>query len=396
MRRYSAGFVRKTERGRWQAVISWQEDGAQRRVTRMLDVRCSPDDESGAKAARRELSRWRERLVADERERCAEDGGGAPSVSVADWCERCVATLEGGGAIERSTAYDYRRCLMKLGVDGLGDVPLGELGPRAVQAWEASLLASGLSPVTVGKCHRVLRRCMRLAEEWGDLDRDPTRGVRPPRRPTRAPNALDAEGRARVASVIAAGDPTPLLTAAALALMGGLRDGECCGLRWSDVDLAGRVLWVHRSIGRDGGSTYVKEPKAGRRRDVPLAPQLAAQLARRREAMRADCEVVMVPFEPALYVIGSVDGRHRDPSCVSHDWSSLARQLGFRGVTGQFATFHDLRHTFATMAIANGVDVKTVSSILGHANAAMTLNVYASADPDAKRAAADVIGDALG
>jgi integrase len=65
------------------------------------------------------------------------------------------------------------------------------------------------------------------------------------------------------------------------------------------------------------------------------------------------------------------------------------------GTEGKRCTFHDLRHTFATAAIAAGVDVKTVSSILGHANAAMTLNVYASADPDAKRRAAAVIDKAI-
>jgi len=66
------------------------------------------------------------------------------------------------------------------------------------------------------------------------------------------------------------------------------------------------------------------------------------------------------------------------------------------GTQGRVPTFHDLRHTFATAAIAEGVDVKTVSSILGHTNAAMTLNVYASADPAAKRAAAETIGEVMG
>lgn len=70
-------------------------------------------------------------------------------------------------------------------------------------------------------------------------------------------------------------------------------------------------------------------------------------------------------------------------------------ELNLIGTEGVRVNFHGLRHTFATVAVASGVDIKTVSSILGHANAAMTLNVYASADPDAKRAAAGLIGDAL-
>jgi integrase len=70
--------------------------------------------------------------------------------------------------------------------------------------------------------------------------------------------------------------------------------------------------------------------------------------------------------------------------------------MGLVGTQGRRPTFHDLRHTFATFAIAEGIDVKTVSSIMGHANAAMTLDIYASADADAKRAAAMTIDEAMG
>lgn len=65
------------------------------------------------------------------------------------------------------------------------------------------------------------------------------------------------------------------------------------------------------------------------------------------------------------------------------------------GTQGKEPSFHDLRHTFATTAISEGVDVKSVASILGHTNAAMTLNIYASADPDAKRRAAKTVSEAL-
>lgn len=66
------------------------------------------------------------------------------------------------------------------------------------------------------------------------------------------------------------------------------------------------------------------------------------------------------------------------------------------GTEGRICTFHDLRHTFATAAIAAGVDVKTVSSILGHANAAMMLNVYASADHDAVASAMERMAGIMG
>lgn len=79
------------------------------------------------------------------------------------------------------------------------------------------------------------------------------------------------------------------------------------------------------------------------------------------------------------------------PDRLTKDWASLAKLLGVRGAAGRLASFHDLRHTWATMFLASGGDVKTAASNLGHANAAMTLNIYASTDPDAKRRAADIV-----
>ena len=64
-------------------------------------------------------------------------------------------------------------------------------------------------------------------------------------------------------------------------------------------------------------------------------------------------------------------------------------------MNGFALTFHDLRHTFATMMIGNGTDVRTVANYLGHSNVAMTLNTYAEVDPDAKRAAVDKIEDSF-
>ena len=69
--------------------------------------------------------------------------------------------------------------------------------------------------------------------------------------------------------------------------------------------------------------------------------------------------------------------------------------MGLLGTEGKTPTFHDVRHTYATTAIANGIDVKTVSNQMGHKDAAMTLNTYATVDPDAARRAAERMGDVI-
>ena len=190
-----------------------------------------------------------------------------------------------------------------------------------------------------------------------------------------------------------------------MALHTGLRVGEVCALTWRDVDTARGVIHVRHAIGRADGGTYLKEPKSAcGRRDVPISPALGAALARRLAAMtseRASAGLATSREDLAgLYVVGDAtpvagDKPWASPSAVSREWHVLAVSWDLRGSRGRVCTFHDLRHTWATVAISEGVDVKSVSAILGHSSAAMTLDVYADASPDAKRRAADLVARAM-
>jgi integrase len=99
---------------------------------------------------------------------------------------------------------------------------------------------------------------------------------------------------------------------------------------------------------------------------------------------------LQVPFGDP-YVLGSPDPQSRPyhPTQLTKDFKAFCEMNGFQ------LTFHDLRHTFATMMIAGGTDVRTVASYLGHSNVAMTLNTYAEVDPDAKRAALGKVDEAF-
>ena len=235
----------------------------------------------------------------------------------------------------------------------------------------------------------------------GVIPNNPTDGVKPPKRSPGRPNALTTEGRSRVLDFLDANCDTPVTIAARIALYCGLREGEICGLKWRDVEIetdaggkpSGGTIWVRRSIGAGPNGLYVKPTKTNRVRDVPIPEALSVSLDAWRDEQGTLYEGTGADFEET-YVIGDEQG-----FCpvwkITKGWREIAALTKVIGTEGRPPTFHDLRHTYATCAIAANVDVKTVSSILGHANAAMTLNIYASADPDAKRRAAGTVDKAM-
>lgn len=134
-------------------------------------------------------------------------------------------------------------------------------------------------------------------------------------------------------------------------------------------------------------------------RTIPLTRHTWELLA----SMRAEAARTLAAFGLSAkddYILGTQEpeSRYYNPTLLGKDFAAFCKMNGFK------CTFHDLRHTFATMMIAKGVDVRTVASYLGHASVTMTLDTYADVDPDAKRAAVSKVeesfdmdfGDAFG
>ncbi|MCH3968627.1 MAG: site-specific integrase [Atopobiaceae bacterium] len=391
--KYTNAFVRGTTPP-FRGIFKYKDDkGSWKQVTRQLDAKC-------LREAKRELATVRAEL--EERARVLEEEKGLElaGLTVAEYMDRYFESLSESQSVERSTLTTYRAIVDHIKRD-LGRIKLAELRADQIQKLENKLLKGGLAPASVRKIHVLLKSALGNAYRMGLIDRNPADVVRPPKLPAASPNALTSTQRARLMQFLDEGADTAFNLAVVVAIYTGMREGEICGLRWGDVDLEDRVLWVRRSIARDGTRSYVKEPKThGSRRDVPIASFLAGRLACRHEAMAREREVAGVPADEdamaQLYVLGGIDGSFLPPHEVWRQWRALARSMGLVGTQGRVPTFHDLRHTFATYAIAEGVDVKTVSSILGHSNAAMTLNIYASADPESKRAAAETIDEVMG
>lgn len=373
---------------KWRAVFPYKENGKWRKksVTLKTVGRDKGRSKQIAKAVEAEAEEIRQRLNVEALETLQIHE------TVAEYFEKYV---EGRAlSIERSSANELRRILKTHIAPSIGKIELDRLTPDDVQTWVTEL-SKGYAPSTVKKCLTNLRSAMREAVDRDRLVKDPTRGVKNPKLPTPKPNALDERGRAKVARFIALDASKPLNIGFALALYMGLRESEICGLKWRYVDLDTQTLEVRETLGRDGSKWYAKEPKTGgsiRSLYIPdvVADALRARLAEvNEERMQSG-----MPLND-LFVVGGPDGSYMQPHYLSTRWRIAADALELIGTEGNRPTFHDLRHTFATAAIRHGVDVKTVASMMGHANAAMTMNTYASADPDAKKRGAETVAKAM-
>jgi len=161
---------------------------------------------------------------------------------------------------------------------------------------------------------------------------------RPPKISRKKLNVLDRDERTRMLKLATAAEPSPLAIAIELALTTGMRRGEICGLRWSDV--GDHEITVNRAISLDGGTPYGKDPKTdGSHRTIPLTKRLYAVL----RAIEKDSQYVArelgVPFGDP-YVLGTPDpdSRPYHPTKLSKDFTTFTKMNGFE------VTFHDLRY----------------------------------------------------
>ena len=157
----------------------------------------------------------------------------------------------------------------------------------------------------------------------------------------------------------------------------GLRRGELLGLKWSDIDLDKGIIHVRRQILRQNG-------------EVVEAP-LKTKNSYRSITIGADAIKVLKGMEQRdEYVFPSPYGGPMSPDSVLHMLQRVLKRAGLDRIR-----FHDLRHTFSVLALQNGVDVKTLSAMLGHYSAGFTLDTYAHVTTSMQKQAANTVGNFL-
>jgi integrase len=302
--------------------------------------------------------------------------------------------------IRPTTYLSYQGHIQLHIVPALGSMPLQRLCASHINAFYSRLLTEGggkdkggLSPATVRRVHATLHRALKDAVRWNKLIKNPVDSADPPRLAS-----ADAEMKvwsAKELKMFLTSQQTSRLYPLWLTLATtGMRRGEILGLTWEDVDLEARRVSIRKTRVMLGYVTHVSEPKTRRgRRMIALDPATASSLKEQRHRQRKERLAAGGKWKDTGHLFTREDGEPYHPERVSKLFRRAAAQAGLPRIR-----LHDLRHTYATLALAAGIHPKVVSERLGHASIAITLDTYSHAVPAlseeaASRVAALVLPD---
>lgn len=255
---------------------------------------------------------------------------------------------------------------------------------------------AGYSPNTVRIIRAVLRRALRQAEREGLVLRNVAALSGAPRVRGDEGRALTVEQARQLIAEAAATRHEALLT---VMLAYGWRRGEALGLHWSALDWSAATLKVthgvkrvkDRTASKRQTSLVVGELKTARsRRTLFLTPQLVELLRRHRARLAEERIAVGEAWQDHSLIFPSELGTPLDPDNVSHAFSRISRRAGL----GHWH-LHELRHSGASLMLAQGTDLYVVSEVLGHSSVAITKDVYGHLVEGQKRAAAQLMSTAL-
>lgn len=248
-----------------------------------------------------------------------------------------------------------------------------------------------LSGATVLYHHRVLSTILTTAVHWQILQSNPCSRIKPPKAEHKEAKYLD---ELQAAELIMHLEQEPLQFRAIITLLlySGMRRGEMCGLEWSDIDFANGLVDINKaSLYLADRGIFEDDTKNVSSRRVIKLPALVFDLLTQHRADQAKRRLLLVErWVDSQKVFTQWDGKPIHPDTVTSWFHDFVKRNGLPAIT-----LHSLRHTNATLLIASGTDIKTVSKRLGHSNTATTGNIYTHAIKTADEMAAESLQDML-
>ncbi|MBD5116175.1 MAG: site-specific integrase [Ruminococcaceae bacterium] len=367
------GMVRKRDDGRWEGrIVVGHKKGGEPIYKYVL-----------AKTQSELVQKLHDKIVMYRDADLSEDC----NMTLGDWLDKWVEEYV-ILTLGPNTVYGYERIVKNQIKPYLGSRPLSALTTNDIQKFYNTIKKKGrvhsdrthgteLADSMVRKIHMLLHESLDMAVQQRLLVSNPTNGTTIPKNNYKEKQILNDEQLDRFMEVIKSDEKwydffyTEITT--------GLRKGEICGLQWEDLDERSGRLKIKRSVGRlKDGVLPIGETKTETGTREILLPPSTVELLKKRKKNAVGNWIFPNWHNP------------EEPMNPQSAYTRLKALL--KKAELPLIRFHDLRHTFATHAIAGGVDAKTLSGILGHTNASFTLDTYTHVTTDMQKNAAKIVG----
>jgi len=290
------------------------------------------------------------------------------------------------------TLYRYQQMLDSRILPAMGHLRMDKIRPTHIIEFEKNLRENGirldgkpggLSDRTVLHHYRLISAILQDAVQWQVIKDNPAARTKPPKVKKTRVSAYDEVQSAQLLKALET-EPLKHKLLVYLALATGLRRGELMGLEWKDINFAQSTLEVRQcSQYLPGKGSFTKDPKNELSQRVIAIPHSVMAMLKQFKKQQAEERLKVGDlWQGSDRIFTTWDGQPAHPEWPSQWFSKFIKKHGLPHLT-----FHGLRHTSATMLIGQGVNMKEVSSRLGHSNISTTMDIYAdslkSADKDA-------------
>ena len=285
--------------------------------------------------------------------------------------------------VEATTKAGYEEKIRNYIKPGLGSLTLESLNTASIQRWINSLSNDkGLAPKTIKNAFQNLNAALEKAVDLKMIIRNPCKGVVLPKAKKKE---IEVYSKAEIDNMLHLAQGTDFYLTLLLLVTLGLRRGELAGLQWKHIDLKQGTVTICDTIVTVNGKPVQKPPKsASGNRTLSMGTELTSVL---KSAKAEHCaKVLSGQMQHTDYVIHKSNGEPYNPDSITQKWERFLEKNNLRKLR-----LHDLRHSCATLMIANGIDPKTVQYRLGHADISITMNTYAHCTPQMDQAAAQTM-----